>query len=253
MTPTPMPPTINDLDSASTARLIIDFFHRLVLHHGLWFAEVKHQLGAENALKALENASQRSIGIQLKRLSKVLGFELEAGLPKALMSMPLERQRELLDTLAVNWLATDGVWFQTVEFAHGMNDAKRCNDSCWGQFSPLEASRIKTFLELPEEPGLDGLAQALEYRLYARVNQQKIVRESPTCLLFYMEDCRVQSARKRKGLDDYPCKSGGLVEYTYFARSIDPRIHTQCVACPPDEHPDTWFCGWRFTLDEPAV
>ncbi len=247
-----LPPTINDLDSAATARLIIDFFQRLILHHGLWFAEIKHQLGAEKAFEALENASKRSTEIQIKRLAKVLGFELQEGLPKALIAMPLDQQRALLDTIAVNWLATDGVWFQAVEFAHGMNDAKRCNDSCWGQFSPLEASRIKTFLQLPGNPGLEGLAQALEYRLYARVNQQKLVWESPASLVFYMENCRVQSARKRKGLDDYPCKSGGLVEYTYFARSIDGRIRTQCIACPPDKHPDTWFCGWRFTLGDPA-
>ena len=52
-----------------------------------------------------------------------------------------------------------------------------------------------------------------------------------------MNDCRVQAARKRKGLADYPCKSGGLVEYRSFAETIDPRIRTSCIACPPDDHP----------------
>ena len=65
-----------------------------------------------------------------------------------------------------------------------------------------------------------------------------------------MNDCRVQSARKRKGLDDYPCKSGGLIEYTTFAESIDPRIKTECIGCPPDPHPDEWFCAWRFSIEE---
>ncbi len=63
-----------------------------------------------------------------------------------------------------------------------------------------------------------------------------------------MNECRVQSARKRKGLDDYPCKSAGLVEYAYFARSIDDRIQTECIGCPPDPHPEDWYCAWRFTL-----
>ncbi len=65
-----------------------------------------------------------------------------------------------------------------------------------------------------------------------------------------MMDCRVQSARKRKKLDDYPCKSAGLVEYTTFAETIDSRIHTECIACPPDKHPDDWYCSWRFTIKE---
>jgi hypothetical protein len=59
----------------------------------------------------------------------------------------------------------------------------------------------------------------------------------------------VQRARIKKKLDDYPCKSAGLVEYTYFASTIDPRIKTQCIGCPPDDHPDDWFCAWRFSLD----
>ncbi|MFW5855438.1 MAG: DUF6125 family protein, partial [Thermodesulfobacteriota bacterium] len=47
---------------------------------------------------------------------------------------------------------------------------------------------------------------------------------------------------------DYPCKSAGLVEYSYFAAGIDPRIRTECIGCPPDPHPEDWFCAWRFTM-----
>ena len=55
---------------------------------------------------------------------------------------------------------------------------------------------------------------------------------------------------QRKGLADYPCKSAGMVEYPFFARAIDPRITTECVGCPPDPHPQGWFCAWKFTLEE---
>jgi hypothetical protein len=108
---------------------------------------------------------------------------------------------------------------------------------------------IKSFLGLPEHPGLEGLKQALGFRMYARINVQSVIDESPTSIVFQMNDCRVQSARVRKGLADYPCKSAGLVEYARFATEIDDRIKTECVGCPPDEHPEDWFCAWRFTLE----
>jgi hypothetical protein len=63
-----------------------------------------------------------------------------------------------------------------------------------------------------------------------------------------MNDCRVQSARKRKGLDDYPCKSAGIIEYSTFAAAIDTRIKTECIGCPPDKHPDEWYCAWKFSI-----
>jgi hypothetical protein len=86
--------------------------------------------------------------------------------------------------------------------------------------------------------------------MYARINVQSIIDEDENTVVFQMNDCRVQSARKRKGLDDYPCKSAGIVEYSYFAETIDSRIATECIACPPDKHPDEWFCAWRFRLKE---
>jgi hypothetical protein len=160
--------------------------------------------------------------------------------------MPEEDLLELMKNIGVNWIANDGVWFQCVEFKYGMNDAKRCNDSCWAHFSPFEAWSIKEFLNLPENPGLEGLKKALSFRMYSRVNRQSIVEEKDDSFVLQMNDCRVQSARKRRGLEDYPCKSAGLVEYTYFAESIDSRIRTECVGCPPDGHPSEWFCAWRF-------
>jgi len=239
---------IDDLNQTDLVRFILDIMHRSLLHYGLWYTEVRHQMGAARAQGVLKTAYERSMDIQMSRLSKVFGFELKDGLPKALLEMDRGELKKLLDGFCANWLANDGVWFQAVEFKDGMNDAKRCNDSVWGQFSPLEAWSIKRFLGLSDRPGLAGLKKALGFRIYAQINTQSIIEENPGSLVFQMNECRVQSARKRKNLDDYPCKSAGLVEYTYFARSIDDRIETECIGCPPDAHPAEWFCAWRFTL-----
>ncbi len=238
------------LNKEERACLILDFFHRTMIHHALWYSEVKHQLGEEKALAMLELASKKSYEIQMHHLSRILGFEMIGNLPAPLVEMSEDDQKILLDRLAKNWLVSDGVWFQTVESAEGMNDAKRCNDSCWAQFSPVEAASIKNLLSLDEKPGLEGLKRALAFRLYGIINEQSIRNEEANSFIFQMDKCRVQAARNRKGLADYPCKSAGLVEYTYFARAIDKRITTECIGCPPDKHPEEWYCAWKFELEE---
>ncbi|SDU61287.1 DUF6125 family protein [Desulfobacula phenolica] len=238
----------SDLNKSMKTRLIVDMLTRIVVHYSFWFTEVRHQMGMEKALEVFEKATEKSFSIGLKRFADVLGFELEDGLPKVLMDMKEENIDALMAAVAKNWLVNDGVWFQAVEFDNGMNDAKRCNDSCWAQFSPYEAFAIKKFLKLNDGCGLAGLKKALNFRMYSIINKQSIIDEGPESFIFQMNDCRVQSARKRKKLDDYPCKSAGLVEYAYFARGIDKRIETECIGCPPDIHPEDWFCAWRFKL-----
>jgi hypothetical protein len=237
-----------DLNKDQKALLVMDFFHRIMIHHSMWFAEVMHQYGREKAYEVLKESYNRSSFIQLTRLAKTLDFELKEGIPAPLLDLPDEKMDKLIESVAINWLANDGVWFQSVEFQHGLFDAKRCNDTCWAHFSPFEAWSVRNFLNLPENPGLDGLKQALQFRLYATINKQSIVEETADSFIFQMNDCRVQAARKRKGLEDYPCKSGGLVEYTTFAQAIDPSIKTECISCPPDPHPGDYYCAWRFSI-----
>lgn len=158
-----------------------------------------------------------------------------------------EQLIQLARNFAKNWLAHDGLWFQAVEAAHGMEEAIALDAEAWRRFSPIEAKRIKEFLSLGDDGGLEALRTALDFRLYAMLNRQSSVLVDGV-LRFTMNDCRVQSARNRKGLPDFPCKEVGQVEYSTFAETIDPRIETRCVCCPPDDHPDTCYCEWEFRL-----
>ncbi|MFU8770509.1 MAG: DUF6125 family protein [Desulfotignum sp.] len=241
-------PTFLDLSREQKGRLMTDMVFRLIMHYGFWFSEVRHQMGMETALAMMDKVVPKTTAIAMDRMAEILGFELKNGLPGAVTDMAEHTLDELLRGLAKNWLVMDGVWFQAVESVHGMNDAKRCNDSCWGKFSPYEAHAIKKLLNLGASPGLGGLKKALNFRMYSFINKQSMVDEGPKSFVFQMDECRVQTTRQRKGLSDYPCKSAGLVEYTYFARAIDPEIQTTCIGCPPDPHPEDWFCAWRFTV-----
>jgi hypothetical protein len=155
----------------------------------------------------------------------------------------------LIEDAAKLWLAHDGLWFQVVEKVHGLETAIAMDKEAWGFFSPLEAKRIKARLRLPEEGGADALVIALKHRLYSHINVQTVTLANNRTVMLRMNDCRVQSARERKGMPFFPCKEVGIVEYTEFAKAIDPRFKTRCLGCPPDPRHKDYYCAWEFFLE----
>lgn len=168
---------------------------------------------------------------------------------KLIEEMSKEKLLELIEMYSKNWLAMDGVWFQSVEKEFGMDKAMVHDVNIWKQFTVIEAKKIKKFLELDDRPGLEGLAKALSLRFYANINDDEIEVEGNK-LIYTMADCRVQTARKRKGMEFHPCKSVGIVEYGDFASAIDDRISTRCISCFPDITDESCCCRWEFTLEE---
>jgi hypothetical protein len=154
----------------------------------------------------------------------------------------------LCNLYAKNWLAHDGVWFQSIECKYGIDEALEHDENAWRSFTEIEARRIKSFLKLEERPGLIGLKQALQLRLYATLNQDEILISGNT-LTYRVVSCRVQAARQRKGMAYHPCKSVGVIEYSGFARIIDDRITTEAVSCHPDVTDESCNCCWKFTLN----
>ena len=164
---------------------------------------------------------------------------------------PLNRKviEAMLSDFAKNWLAHDGLWFQAVEKQFGIDKAIELDREAWEKFTVIEAKRIMARHQIPENGGLEGLKKALGLRLYAFINVQEIRNETDNSFEFYIVDCRVQSTRRRKQMPLFPCKSVGIVEYSGFAKTINAKIMTKCIACPPDESAgEGFYCGWRFSI-----
>ena len=176
-------------------------------------------------------------------------------MPEREMLMQLDKEIlvNLLEDAAKNWLAHDGLWFQAVEKEFGMESAIEMDQRAWKLFTQVEAKRIMRRLGLEPGGGIEALDKALRYRLYAHLNEQEIYHVDDRTLRFEMKECRVQAARERKGLPAFPCKSVGIVEYAYFAYTIDPRLKTEVIFCPPDLRPDGCYCTWQFTLQDQPV
>ena len=153
-----------------------------------------------------------------------------------------------LQMFAKDWLAHDGCWFLAAEERLGIETAIELDARSWERFAAIEAGRIMTVFNIQEGGGLPALEQVLALRMYNLVNSQRL-EWSPDrqCLSLIMDVCRVQEARRRKDLPDFPCKQVGMIEFETFAKTVDPRIRTTCLRCPP-ETPSGSYCRWEFTI-----
>ncbi len=165
-------------------------------------------------------------------------------------SMSREDLIRALEMFAKNWLAHDGCWFLAAEEQLGMEAAIELDTRSWARFAEAEARRIMSTFAIPQQAGLDSLATALGLRMYSLINVQRLEwSEDQKHLRFFMDVCRVQETRRRKGLADFPCQKVGMVEFERFARTIDSRMCTTCLHCPPQSQAGQ-YCGWEFSLGQ---
>jgi hypothetical protein len=160
--------------------------------------------------------------------------------------------RRTLEMFAKNWLAHDGCWFLAAEEQLGMATAMELDAGSWARFAAVEARRILAMFNIEEGGGLAALDKALGLRMYSLINAQRTEwSDDRRRLRLTVDVCRVQEARRRKGLPDFPCERVGNIEFTTFARTIDSRIQGRCLHCPPDAD-SSRYCGWEFSLDPAA-
>lgn len=161
-----------------------------------------------------------------------------------------EQLKQLVKIYARNIYALDGVWFQSIEYSRGMDEAMMHDRNAWKRFTETEARRIKNFLNLPDESGLQGLKKALSIRFSALANPKIELIQENNSLIYRVVECRVQAARKSKGMQYHPCKSVGIIEHAYFAKIIDSRIECECLSCYPHIEDQTCACSWKFYMSE---
>jgi ubiquinone/menaquinone biosynthesis C-methylase UbiE len=201
--------------------------------------------GFLTALGLTETGAGQAHHERFATFSKPLGAARGAA-PAAFEALDRAGLFKALDVFAKNWLAHDGSWFLAAEERFGMDAAIELDAAAWRRFAAAEARRIMEAYAIPKDGGLDALERALALRAYSFVNPSRIERDG-SILRFLMTSCRVQETRRRKGLPDFPCRPVGEVEFETFARTVDRRVVTRCLQCPPDAGAEG-HCAWEFRL-----
>jgi hypothetical protein len=167
-----------------------------------------------------------------------------------LEELPKDTLVELARMYARNWQTLDGLWFGNVEAQYGLEAAAKLDLKNWERQSVIEAERIKKVLNL-NEGGLLSVLTVLSFMSWQLVSPIfECEAESPQRIVFYYPRCSIQEARKRQGKEEFLCKPMKLLLLSNIAKVVEPRAAVNCLVCPPDPHPDDFWCKWELTMKE---
>jgi hypothetical protein len=146
------------------------------------------------------------------------------------------------------WGSLHQRWRSVIEEEYGLGVASRLESKMIAGVGRSQARKIKQAFDITEK-GIPGVIKMMEFAPEKFLEENfQILERTERSVTYGNSSCSAQKARVKKGKPEYPCKDPGIVYFQGLVSEIDPDIRVNCIACPPDPHPDDMWCRWKLEI-----
>jgi hypothetical protein len=157
-------------------------------------------------------------------------------------------KEQLIDMMFMhirNMWSVDGLYFVGIEDKIGTEAATEIDTKVWEVMGKLEARRLREVLGI-EPNNIDAISKYMRATGWHLDLEDVELDVTGNQIIERNIDCRVQTARIKKGLGEFPCKQVRLTYMKSFFQELNSEIEVECIQCPPDAHPEDLWCAWRI-------
>jgi hypothetical protein len=165
-----------------------------------------------------------------------------------LAKMPLEKLLDYFFLQIRNLWRVDGLYFLGIEKKFGTEAATEIDAGVWESMAVIEAKSLQRMFKVEENPNITTIIELLRKSSWALDQPFKNIEIGDKRATLSIDRCRTQETRLSKSLSEFPCKRVRFGYLKNFAKTLNPKVEVNCLACPPDKHPKDLWCKWEFIL-----
>jgi hypothetical protein len=165
-----------------------------------------------------------------------------------LASMPKERLVDLFFLHIRNLWRVDGLYFLGIEKRFNTETATEIDAEVWKTMAIIEAKGLKKMFQIGDNPNVSTIMDCLRKSSWALDQPPKVIEVDSKRAVLRITKSRTQETRRNKGLCEFPCKEVRFAYLRNFAKTLNPNVEVNCILCPPDTHPEEYWCEWEFRL-----
>ena len=162
------------------------------------------------------------------------------------LALPKEKLVDYIYLIHKNFWTLHGNYIMNLEKRYGEGVAMEFEDLAFGRAAEVQVYRLKEFFGLGDD--MSALMKIFDFSEFCSNIEYEFLEVTNNRLIWRVTKCPMQLTRLEAGLPEIACKLSAMPINERIAKTVNPKMKSTCITCPPDPHPPDRWCEFEFKI-----